>query len=128
MKLLLDTCTFLWLIDGDSELSSHAQESIISPENEVYLSAISVWEIALKYQMKKLKLSEEPSLLIPSERERHGIALLVLDEEAALQAGRLPFYHQDPFDRMLIAQAIVSGSVLITPDKLIRQYPIKTDW
>lgn len=127
MKLLLDTCTFLWLAGGQ-HLPPAAATAIGNPSNEVYLSAVSVWEIVTKYRNGRLPLPEPPDRLIPAERAVRGVATLDFDEESALQAMRLPMLHRDPFDRMLIAQAIATSSTLVTPDPLIAQYPIRVIW
>jgi PIN domain nuclease of toxin-antitoxin system len=128
VRLLLDTCTFLWIVGGASELSSHARELFVDPDNEVYLSVVSAWEIALKHGAGRLPLPESPERFVPAERRRHGIDTLELDEETALHLGRLPPLHRDPFDRMLVCQAIVHGLVILGPDTLITQYPIRAAW
>jgi PIN domain nuclease of toxin-antitoxin system len=127
VKLLLDTCTFLWLAGG-RRLPPAAEAAIGNPSNEVYLSAVSVWEIVTKYRNGRLPLPEPPDRLIPAERAVRGVATLDFDEESALQAMRLPMLHRDPFDRMLIAQAIATSSTLVTLDPLVTQYPIRVIW
>jgi len=128
MKLLLDTCTFLWLITDAPELSPAARARVIDPGNEVFLSAASAWEIAVKWRRDRLRLAQPPAALVPAQREAHGIAELPIDEESALHVTRLPSLHRDPFDRMLVSQAIVHGLVVVTPDTLITQYPARTCW
>jgi PIN domain nuclease of toxin-antitoxin system len=128
VRLLLDTCTFLWIVGGAPELSSRARELFVDPDNEVYLSVVSAWEIALKHAAGRLPLPELPERFVPAERRRHGIDTLGLDEETALHLGRLPPLHRDPFDRMLVCQAIVHGLVILGPDTLITQYPIRAAW
>jgi PIN domain nuclease of toxin-antitoxin system len=128
MRLLLDTCTFLWIGLGDRSLSRRAREAFTDPTNEVYLSAISAWEIALKHALGKLPLPAQPTLLVPDLRARHQIEPLPLEEPAALAVAQLPGLHRDPFDRMLICQAIMGGLTLVTPDPLIRQYAVPTLW
>ena len=128
MKLLLDTCTFLWIGDKQEKLSSRAAGLFQSAENEVYLSAASVWEIAVKYQDRRLTLAEPPDRLVPALRETHGILALPIDEESALHGARLPFLHRDPFDRLLVGQAIIHGMTILTPDPIIRRYPARTIW
>lgn len=98
------------------------------PSNGLYLSAISVWEIVSKHAAGKLELSETPEGLVSSYREDSGIHALPFSEEAALMLSQLPPIHRDPFDRMLICQAIVEGLTILTPDPLIRQYPVRTYW
>jgi PIN domain nuclease of toxin-antitoxin system len=128
MKLLVDTCTFLWIVGGERELPARVADLYRAPDNEVYLSAISAWEIAVKYANGRLALPEAPQQLVPVERDRRGIASLPFDEESALHVSRLPMLHRDPFDRMLVSQAIVHGLTILTPDHLIAQYPARTMW
>jgi PIN domain nuclease of toxin-antitoxin system len=128
VKLLLDTCTFLWIAAGSSQLSKRAIELFSDPANEVFLSAVSSWEMAVKHSMGRLLLPAAPDDFIPAQREAHGIASLPLSEEEALYVSRLPSLHRDPFDRMLICQAVVNGFAVLTPDTLISQYAVRTFW
>jgi PIN domain nuclease of toxin-antitoxin system len=127
MRLLLDTCTFLWLAGGEA-LSPVAADAVREPSNEVLLSSVSAWEIALKHASGRLPLPEPPERLIPTERRLRGIATLPLDEDASFHLSRLPGLHRDPFDRMLICQAIAHGLAIVTPDPLITQYPVRVIW
>jgi len=127
VKLLLDTCTFLWLAGGSS-LPLAASAAVRDPSHDVYLSAASVWEIVTKYRAGKLPLPEPPEQLIATERALRGIDALPFDEASALHGLRLPSLHRDPFDRMLIAQAIALGLAIVTPDPLITQYPVRVVW
>ena len=128
MKLLLDTCTFLWIVTGDASLSPAARKLFSDPANDVFLSSVSAWEIALKHSIGKLPLPRSPQELVPDERQRHEIQPLPLDENAALFSAKLPDLHKDPFDRMLICQAITGSLTLLTPDPLIKQYAVTTAW
>ncbi len=128
MKLLLDTCTFLWLITDADHLSSTAREWFQESSNEVYLSTVSTWEIVLKHGRGKLSLPSQPEHFIPEQRTQHGIAPLPLDESSTFHLLRLPVLHRDPFDRMLVCQAIEHSLVILTPDVLITQYPVRTQW
>ena len=128
MRRQLDTCTLLWAIDVRTQLSDQARALTVDPGNEVYLSAISAWEIALKQQRGDLVLSEPAFQYVPKQRNAHGYLELPFDEPAALRAGRLPPLHKDPFDRMLVCQAIEHGLVILTPDAHISQYPVRTVW
>lgn len=128
MRLLLDTCTFLWLAAGSPALSSRCRELFADPDNEVYLSAVSAWEIALKHSLGRLPLPESPERFVPDQRLRHGIDTLPVEEEAALHVARLPLLHRDPFDRMLVSQAIVHGMAILGPDPLVTQYPVRALW
>ncbi|MBI3001882.1 MAG: type II toxin-antitoxin system VapC family toxin [Deltaproteobacteria bacterium] len=128
MRLLLDTSAFLWIITDAPELSARARDLFVDPGNDVYLSSVSAWEIAVKYVLGRLPLPEPPDRFVPSQRQEHGIEPLPLDEEAALHLARLPLLHKDPFDRMLVCQAMVHGLVVLTSDKLVYQYPVRTMW
>ena len=128
MKLLLDTCTFLWIITDAEEIPSEVRELFIDPSNEVYLSVISAWEIALKHSLGRLPLPADPQQFVPRQRKKHRIRSLALDEESALNIARLPDIHGDPFDRMLISQALIHGLVILSPDKLIQKYPVRFVW
>lgn len=128
MKLLLDTCTFLWIIKGSEELSDKAKMLFSQSENEIYLSAISFWEMIVKNQLGKLPLPKFPEKFIQEQRVLHRIESLPLEESSIAQLPKLPLLHQDPFDRMLICQAIANGLTILTPDKHIMQYPVSYTW
>lgn len=128
MKLLLDTCAFLWIASDSPRLSKTAAGVFLGRDNQRYLSAASSWEIAIKHAAGRLPLPERPDVFVPKIRDRSGIASLDIDEESALHAGRLPGLHLDPFDRMLVAQAIVHGLTIITPDPQIEQYGVRVLW
>jgi len=127
MKLLLDTCAFLWLAEG-AGLSARALALVPNPEHDVFLSVASAWEIAVKHACGRLPLPDPVALFVRSQRVNHGIDSLPIDEESALHVGRLPPLHRDPFDRLLVAQAIVHGLTILTPDPLVTQYPARTIW
>ena len=128
MKFLLDTCTFLWIAGGSEKVPAHVLRLYEKSDNDVYLSAASAWEIAVKYAGKRLGLANPPERFVPEQREAHGILSLPIDEESALHMSRLPFLHRDPFDRLLVGQAIVHGLTILTPDPLIAQYPARVIW
>lgn len=128
MRLLLDTCTFLWMVAEPGRLSDVARAGIVSPENDVFLSAISAWEIGIKHASGRLTLATPPAKLVPSGRDSHGIEPLELTEEAALIAARLPELHRDPFDRALVGQSIAHDLVIVTPDPMIAAYAVRTLW
>ena len=128
MRLLLDTCTFLWAVFSPELLSAKAKALFTDPGNSVFLSVVSAWEIAVKHSLGRLPLPEPPAQFVPRQREAHGIDSLPLDEEAALHVSRLPRLHSDPFDRMLASQSIVHGLILLSPDKQIARYPVRIFW
>jgi PIN domain nuclease of toxin-antitoxin system len=124
MKILLDTCEFLWLVSGDAKLSAAVAAAVRDPDNQVFLSVVSFWEISVKYNLGKLPLPQPPAPFIPLQREKHLIAPLALDEAAVAQLAGLPALHRDPFDRMLVCQAQAHGLTLASTDPLVRQYPV----
>ena len=128
MKLLLDTCTFLWINADAPELSEQVREAFTSPENNVYLSAVSSWEIMVKHALGKLPLPEAPGNFVRNGRLIHRIDALALTEQATWELAQLPNLHRDPFDRMLVYQAIAHGMIIMTPAPLIHQYPVETLW
>jgi PIN domain nuclease of toxin-antitoxin system len=128
LKLLLDTCTFLWFNAGSRLLSPNAKALCLDTENDLYLSSISAWEITLKYMAGRLSLPEPAETYVPSRREANGINSLELNEEVVLQLPKLPPLHADPFDRMLVCQAIVHGLTILTSDEWITRYPVRVMW
>lgn len=128
MRLLLDTCAFLWWLEGGDMLSEAARHAVVDPEHDVFLSSVSSWEITVKHAIGKLPLPEPPERYIPAQRVARGIDTLPLDEEATLWLHRLSIIHRDPFDRMLICQALAGGLTIVTPDENIMRYPVRTLW
>lgn len=126
MRILLDTHIFLWFINGDQKLAKDIRDSICNLDNEVYLSAISVWEATVKYQLGKLPLPEHPATYLPKQRDRHQIDSLALDESSVVQLAQLPSLHRDPFDRMLICQALQNDLTIATVDSKVRAYSVST--
>ncbi len=128
MKVLLDTAPLLWLASAPDRLSDAALRLILDADNKLFLSAVSAWEIALKVSLGKLALPDRPDRFIPEIREFYAMESLSLDEESTLQIDRLPKIHRDPFDRMLLCQAIVHGLAIVTPDRVLHEYPVRTIW
>jgi PIN domain nuclease of toxin-antitoxin system len=124
MNLLLDTHVFLWYISGDKKLQADVKDAIRDPANRVYLSVASVWEAIIKHQIRKLVLPQPPEEYLPEQRERHRIWSLSVDEGSVKQLARLPQLHRDPFDRMLICQALEHRLTIATVDPLIRAYSV----
>jgi PIN domain nuclease of toxin-antitoxin system len=130
VKIILDTCTFLWLASADHQLSKLARKLIRSPANEVFFSAASAWEISVKHAIGRLRLPGglTPTEFIPEARTRHDVEALPVTEVDTFELVRLPTLHNDPFDRMLICQAIANQMAIVTPDKLIHQYSVGVQW
>ena len=130
MRLILDTCTFLWLASAEHRLSETARARIADPANEVFLSAVSAWEIAVKHGLGRLALPQRlsPREFIPEALHRHGVESLAIGELDSFDLARLPPLHTDPFDRMLVCQAIANQMAILTPNPRIAQYPIGVQW
>jgi PIN domain nuclease of toxin-antitoxin system len=128
MSFLLDTCAFLWVTIKPDKLSYVFLDCFGNPANTIFLSSVTAWEIGIKYNIGKLKLPTAPSLYIPEQREGHHITELELSNAYTFHLETLPLIHKDPFDRMLVCQAIQRSLTILTPDPLIRQYPIRTLW
>jgi PIN domain nuclease of toxin-antitoxin system len=130
MKLIVDTCTFLWLASAQEMLSANASTMLEDSGNILLLSAASVWEIGVKHALGRLPLPNDltPAEFVPEARSRNDVHTLPITEDDALQLAKLPRFHQDPFDRMLICQAIANQAVIVTPDPLIARYPVSVQW
>lgn len=128
MKLLLDTCAFIWLSLKPEMLSEAARQAFLDPDNSVFLSSVSALEIAHKHHIGKLPLPAQPSVFIPRERESMGIEALPFFEKDCRHYERLPLLHKDPFDRLLVCQALENGCPILTPDPLIKQYAVPVVW
>ncbi len=126
MELLLDTHIFLWFLNADKQLPQVIRDQIRDPQNNVYLSVVSLWEIIIKNRLGKLPLPYPPGVYIPQERERHQINSLTLDEACVDRLGKLPALHRGPFDRMLICQAFEMGFTLVTMDHAVLHYGVAT--
>lgn len=126
MNLLLDTSIFLWMITDDDRLSATLRSAVRDPDNRVFLSVVSVWEIVIKHQIHKLKLPQPAWGYITRARERHAVESLPLEEAALVHLAKLPAVHRDPFDRMLVCQAIEHNLRLATTDEVLQHYPVKT--
>jgi len=124
MKLLLDTHVFLWFISGDKRLPEGVRDSIRDLNNEIYLSVVSQWETTVKYQLGKLPLPHSPETYVPAMRQQHQITSLSLDEASVSRLASLPLLHRDPFDRMLICQALAHGLVPVTIDEALTKYAV----
>jgi PIN domain nuclease of toxin-antitoxin system len=127
VKLLLDSHSIIWFLDGSSKLSKNARNVIEDENNIKFISSASLWEIAIKISLKKADFSisfvEFVSLI-----ELNGFDILPIKTIHSLEVSQLPFFHRDPFDRMLVAQALVDELVVVTKDDWIKLYSIKAIW
>ncbi len=120
MNILLDTHVLIWALENNPTLSQEARNAIINPTNMVFVSSVSVWEISIKKSLGKLFVPDN----LQEEIRLHRFTPLKISLDHAELAGMLPYIHNDPFDRMLIAQAIIEKLKLVTRDELIARYDV----
>lgn len=126
-RFLLDTHGFLWLIQGDPQLSERARVVISDDTNQLYFSVASIWEIAIKLNIGKLKIGhtiEDVYTLL----DQLNIEILPIDRPDLIQYLTLPIHHRDPFDRILIAQSLNRDLVLVSADESFRAYTVQRLW
>jgi len=128
MRLLLDTHSFLWFIGGNPNLSTTARMLIEDASNQPFLSVGSLWEMAIKVSIGKLSLGQPFEILISRQLRLNGIDLLGIEMRHAAVVSELPFYHRDPFDRLLVAQAMVERMPIVSADTAFDAYPVKRLW
>lgn len=128
MKLLLDTHTFLWFIEGSLELSNLARTAIEDPKNTKYLSIASLWEISIKTSLGKLQFEMSFTELVKQQVYGNAINLLEIQPHHLDELAKLPFHHKDPFDRMIISQALVEPMEIVTRDSAFTSYPAQLLW
>ncbi len=128
MKILLDTHTALWFLAGDNRLSRRARDTIESAENVRVFSDASLWEIAIKQSLGKLKLSEPFESRLMTALKRNAIDSVPIEKSHVFGVASLPFHHRDPFDRLLISLAKVEGMPIVTDDRVFRQYKVEVIW
>lgn len=128
MKLLLDTHTFMWFIDGNEKLHDYARNLIEDVSNERLLSIASLWEMSIKSSLGKLSVTISFLDLVETQVKPNDIVLLPIGPAHLDTLRTLPFHHRDPFDRLLIAQSMVEGSVVLSRDAAFDSYPIRRIW
>lgn len=128
MKLLLDTHTFIWWASEPGNLSKKSLAALENEKNDIILSVVSVWEMQIKIQLGKLKLNHPLGDLILKQQNSNDIQILPVSLEHVLALENLPAFHRDPFDRLLIIQAIQEKFLLVSKDKIFQQYPVKLFW
>ena len=128
MRFLLDTHAFLWWIADDPQLSAGAREVMADPSNELFLSAASGWEIAIKSRIGKLSLAEPPETFVPRHLIANRLQSLAVHMNHALRVSSLPLLHRDPFDRLLVAQSLLEDMPLVSCDPQLVQYGVDVRW
>jgi len=128
MKVLLDTHTFLWWITDAAELSDPARAVLADGANEVYLSAASAWEIAIKAGRGRLTLADTPERFVTQQLAKNYFRGLPVQLAHALHVFQLPDHHRDPFDRLLVAQSQLEGLPLVSADPEIKRYAVEVVW
>jgi len=128
MRVLLDTNSFLWFISGSNRLSIDAQRFIADLDNQLVLSLASLWEIAIKISIGKLELLQPFDQLIPQQIKENDIHVMLIELSHLTKILGLPFHHRDPFDRLIIAQALTEGLSVISPDIVFSKYSVKLIW
>lgn len=128
LKLLLDTCSFIWLTSEPQRLGDGAREALDAERADIILSDVSVWEICTKWQARKLGLPAPPRAWIEEQVSLWQLRRLPITTGACYRSTELPEVHRDPFDRLLVSQAIDEGLTLLTPDEWIHRYPVKFLW
>lgn len=128
MRVLADTHAPLWFLAGDSRMSERARELIESAENEGLVSIASVWEIAIKASLGRVELGRSFAEFVANQVENNGFAVLPLTVGHLSKLTELPFHHRDPFDRLLVAQALAEGTPLISSDAAFHSYHVDVLW
>ncbi len=128
MRLLLDTAPFLWWITDSDRLSERAQGLLQDPENEVFFSDVSSWELVIKAGLGRVTLPENAERFIPKQVAVNGFQVLPIHLRHTLRVASLPSHHSDPFDRLLVAQALAEGLTLLSGDRQLKQYPAPIAW
>ena len=124
MRILLDTQCWLWMVAEPERLSRRARAMVASDRHELYLSSVSSWEIAIKHGLGKLDLPAPPAEFVPTRMRATGVLPLVVTHAHALRVSELPGHHRDPFDRLLIAQALEESLSVLTADRHFRRYGV----
>ena len=128
MTYLLDTGVWLWSVGEPSRISRKARDVMADVSHDVFLSAVTSWEVAIKAASGKLQLPEPPDSYVPRRMAAQGLRPLAVSHEHALAVFALPAHHRDPFDRLLIAQAKVEEMTLISADRMFDRYPVQLLW
>lgn len=126
MRVLVDTQCWLWMTSTPERFSAAGRAIVERREHDLYLSAASAWEIAIKHALGKLELPEPPAVYVPARMDATGVHALPVDHAHALRVSTLPHHHRDPFDRLLIAQAQIEDLTILTSDPMFDSYDVAT--
>ena len=124
MKLLLDTCCWLWWLSDTQKLSEQQLNALISRQNQLFLSVATLWELSIKINTGKLAIPQPLNKLVAQECPQDNIKIIDIKSIHAIESGSLPLHHKDPFDRMIITQAITENLTVITSDKVFQKYDV----
>jgi PIN domain nuclease of toxin-antitoxin system len=127
MRLLLDTHTFIWFVEDAPQLPANVKNLIENSQNEIFLSIVSLWEMAIKIQLKKLDINKSIEEIINLSNQ-NGFILLPILSEHIVRLSKLEFFHRDPFDRMIIAQGISENQTIVSKDIIFDKYKAKRIW
>ncbi|MXY38690.1 MAG: type II toxin-antitoxin system VapC family toxin [Rhodospirillaceae bacterium] len=128
MRVLLDTHVALWWLKGDNRIPRRIRDIVAHPDTEAFVSAATIWEIAIKSKLGKLPAAAAAVETMPACFTDIGFSMLAINAAHAKRAGNLPLHHRDPFDRMLVAQAAIESLTLISGDPVLSLYDVDTGW
>jgi PIN domain nuclease of toxin-antitoxin system len=128
MKYLLDTMVWLWSVGSTDLIGREGLEILANGEEEIYFSAVSSWEVSIKTKLGKFQLPDLPTRYVPRRLVEQGIQALSVTLGHSLKVYDLPLHHSDPFDRLLIAQAVVEEMTILTSDRVFKKYPVDVVW
>ncbi len=128
MSILIDTNIFIWAATGSERLTIEAREMLNDPDKIIFFSAVSAWEIAIKWSKGSLELPDDPQIFLPVALSNAGYSQLSVNLRDACAVASLPLYHKDPFDRLLIGQAMANGLSILTSDSEFKKYNVDVIW
>jgi len=128
LNLVLDTHAFLWIVSDDKKLSRKTKKLFLNKSNDIYLSAASIWEMAIKISLGRLTLDEPLESFIETHAVGNNIKILDIKSKHLYKIENLPFHHRDPFDRIIIAQCMIENYFIVGSDKAFDSYPVSRVW
>ena len=128
MQYLIDTHTLLWITDNNPKLSKKAKSIYLNPANDIYISLASIWEVVIKVSLQKLIIEDTVANFINTQIKGNSIKILDIKLKHIVALENLPYYHRDPFDRLIITQSLLEKIPVLSRDRILDQYPIKRIW